>query len=294
MPETESFRIADHQRDYSRKGNRCINTNSSLWAQEEIEKATHRRSEVFFDTLRHRRVASQTAILYNRPIQFRGEEMIASKAALFDMDGTLIDSKAHHLLSWKELFKRHGYPVCEEDILRTFGQTTSHMLQALLPSEHSSERIEAFANEKEKLFRDMIRDELTLLPGARELLLALRQAHYGIALATSAPPENARMVLKELEIASLFDVTVGEQDITRSKPDPEIFLLAAKRLGIQPGHCVVFEDSPSGVRAAAAANMSCVAITTGYLPSELTDADIWIEDFRSIDVPAIEALIASH
>ena len=217
-----------------------------------------------------------------------------TKAVLFDLDGTLIDSKAYHILAWRELFHRHGHRVREEDILRTFGQTSPHIIQMLLPPKLDSKQVAALASEKEELFRDLIRDELTLLPGARDLLLTLHHAHYGIALATSAPPENARMALRVLEIASLFDVTVGEQDITRSKPDPEIFLLAAKKLGVHPGRCVVFEDSPSGVSSAVAANMCCVAVTTGYGPTELPDANLWIEDFRAINIHAIEALIADH
>ena len=220
--------------------------------------------------------------------------MTPSKGALFDLDGTLIDSKAHHLLAWRELFDRHGHLVREEDILRSFGQTSPHMVRALLPSEQDNQRIQALADEKEEFYRDMIRDELTLIPGAEELLFALRQADYGVALATSAPPENVRLVLRVLGIAPLFDVTVGEQDIARSKPDPEIFLLAASRLGVPPDHCVVFEDSPSGVEAAVAANITCVAVTTGYLPAELPSASLLIEDFRAIDVPAIDTLMARH
>jgi len=219
---------------------------------------------------------------------------MTGKAVLFDLDGTLIDSKSYHILAWEELFHRHGHLVREEDILRSFGQTSPHIIQMLLPSKLNSKEVAALASEKEELFRDLIRDELTLLPGARELLLALHHAHYGIALATSAPPENARMVLRVLEIAPLFDVIVSERDIARSKPDPEIFLLAAKNLGTHPDRCVVFEDSPSGVSAAVAAKMSCVAVTTGHVPAELPDANLWIEDFWAIDVPAIEALIASH
>ena len=216
------------------------------------------------------------------------------KAVLFDLDGTLIDSKASHILSWKELFRRHGYPVGEEDILQAFGQTSLFTVRTLVPAEQDENRIATLANEKEELYRDIIRDDLTLMPGARELLVALRCANYGIALATSAPPENVGMVLGALEIAPFFDAIVGEQDITRSKPDPEIFILAAQRLGVRPIHCLVFEDSPSGVRAATAAQMTCVALTTGYQPKDLPGATLWIEDFRGIDVPTIESLIAKH
>ena len=103
------------------------------------------------------------------------------------------------------------------------------------------------------------------------------------------------MALRVLEIASLFDATIIQRGIARSKPDPEIVLLAVKKLGGRPDRCLFIEDSPSGVKAAvAAANLSCIAFTTGYVPAELPDATLWIEDFRAIDVPAIEVLQANR
>jgi len=216
--------------------------------------------------------------------------MPTRRAVLFDLDGTLIDSKVQHISSWKELFERHGYPVSEADVVRSFGQTSRHIVRSMLAGQCDETQVTAMADEKEAIYRELIRDELELLPGAPELLDALRKADYRIALATSAPPENVSMVLHELRIGPLFDEVVGEQDISRSKPDPEIFLLAAERLNVAPCRCVVFEDSPSGVKAAIAAEMHCVAVTTGYSRHDLPGADLWIDDFRSIDVATITAL----
>ena len=220
--------------------------------------------------------------------------MTDSGAVLFDLDGTLIDSQAHHLASWQEMFGREGHPIPIADILPTFGQTSPQVVRSLLPYALDQERVLALADKKEAIFRDMIRGELELLPGALGLLRALREADYRVALATSAPPENVAMVLQELAIATLFDAVVGEKDITRSKPDPEIFLLAAQRVIVQPRHCLVFEDSPSGVQAAKAAGMKCVAVLTGYSPAQLQSADLQIQDFLEIDLPTIATLIADR
>jgi len=214
------------------------------------------------------------------------------KAALFDLDGTLVDTRQYHIQSWKTLFERHGCAVSYEDLLSAFGRTSPATIRSVMTDETDEDTILALAHEKEKLYREMIRDKLTLVPGAKELMMNLRQAGYAIALATSAPPENVDLVLRRLRIGPLFDLIVGEEDIAHSKPDPEIFALAAHRLGVHPHRCVVFEDSPSGVQAAVAAQMTCIAVTTGYRQSELPGASLWIQDFNAIDVPTIEDLIA--
>ena len=218
--------------------------------------------------------------------------MTISGAALFDLDGTLIDSQAHHMASWQEMFRREGHVIPAADIVSTFGQTSPQVVRSLIRYSLDEEMVVALADKKEAIFRDMIRGELELLPGALGLIRALREAAYRVALATSAPPENVTMVLQELAISTLFDAVVGEKDITRSKPDPEIFLLAARRVSVQPKHCLVFEDSPSGVQAAKAAGMKCVALLTGYSPAQLQSADLQIQDFLQIDLPTIATLIA--
>ena len=171
---------------------------------------------------------------HNRLAQLPWRETRTAKPTLFDLGGTLIDNKAYHILVWRELFRRHGHLVREDSILRTFGQTSPHVVQMRIHPELNSGEVAALASEREELYRDLTRTELTLLPGARELLLVLHHAHHGFALVTSVPPKNTSMVLRILEIASLFDVTVNRRNIARSRPDLEIFLLTAYKMAARP------------------------------------------------------------
>ena len=110
-------------------------------------------------------------------------------------------------------------------------------------------------------------------------------------LDASAPPENVQLVAERLGLYDLFDVIVGEKDITHSKPHPEIFLTAARRLNTRPHRCVVFEDALGGILAAKAAGMRCIAVTTTLSAKQLSGADLIVEDFTSVNVAVVDKLL---
>ena len=123
---------------------------------------------------------------------------MTSKAVLFHLDGTLIVSKSYHILAWRKLFHLRGHRVSEGDILRTFGQTSPHIIQMLLPLELNSKEVAALASEKEELFRYLIRDELTPASPSERLVAhpTLHHVHYGIALATQRPQRMLEWLLE--------------------------------------------------------------------------------------------------
>lgn len=185
------------------------------------------------------------------------------KAVIFDLDGVIVDTAHYHYLAWKRLANELGIDLTEADNERLKGVSRMDSLDIILNlggitrSQHEKETL---ANKKNTWFVDyverMVPEEI--FPGVPQLLKKLREKGIKVALASSS--KNARTVIKLLHIQNDFDVVVDGTMIKNSKPDPEIFLLAASKLGLEPKDCVVFEDAEAGVEAALAAGMSCVGV----------------------------------
>ena len=184
-------------------------------------------------------------------------------AFIFDMDGTLVDNMRIHNRIWSNLLAQKGLVIGEEEFHRqTTGKTTPEILRMLFGSQMSEEEILQFAEHKEELYRKDFRPFLHPVPGAEGFLAEARRLGVAIGLATSAGKKNIDYVLSGTSLTRYFDVVVSGEDVRRGKPDPEIFILAAKKLNVPVGQCLVFEDSPLGIEAARLAGMQAVAITT--------------------------------
>ena len=199
--------------------------------------------------------------------------------------------KPFHVQAWRDMRADGLISASDDDILFTFGQTNQSILRAFLGEGPDPEQIRELADEKERRYREIALGNLTWVPGAPSLVRSLRSVGYRTGLATSAPSENVRMVSQTMKLNSLFDVIVGEGDITHSKPHPEIFLTAAHKLGVPPSRCVVVEDSLGGIAGAKAAGMKCVAVTTTLPRGQLSEADMVVEDFVSVDVEVVDRLL---
>jgi HAD superfamily hydrolase (TIGR01509 family) len=151
--------------------------------------------------------------------------------------------------------------------------------------------IDAIADEKEASFRRRIRQHVAPLLGVLELLKALAAAGFRQALASSAPLQNVRLIMKDLGIEGYFEVTVTEKDVTEGKPSPQGFLLAAQRLGVKPEDCIVIEDAVAGVTAAERAGMGCLAVTNTHPRSRLGEADLIVDSLEEVTVADIEGLL---
>jgi beta-phosphoglucomutase len=182
----------------------------------------------------------------------------ASKAVLFDMDGVLVDSYAAHLRSWRALAHEEGLPFSEADFVRSFGRTSREAIPSYWPGRASqAARLDA---RKEALYRAEIAVDFPAMDGARELVRSLHAAGFALAVASSGPSGNVELVLERMDVGSCFGAVVTGRDVARGKPDPQVFLVAAARLGTPPHRCVVVEDAPVGVAAAHAAGMAAVAL----------------------------------
>jgi beta-phosphoglucomutase len=185
------------------------------------------------------------------------------EAIIFDLDGVIVDTAHYHFIAWQRLAKELGITFTETENERLKGVSRMRSLEIILEIggvSLSKEKMEELATKKNSWFVEYIEaiKPEEIFPGVKEMILKLRDQGYKIALASSS--KNAEMVLTLLQIKNLFHVVVDGTMITHSKPDPEIFLLAASKLGIEPDYCVVFEDAEAGVEAAIAAGMKCVGV----------------------------------
>jgi beta-phosphoglucomutase len=185
------------------------------------------------------------------------------RAALFDLDGVIVDTAKYHYVAWRELAQGLGFDLSEAQNEQLKGVSRAESLELILKmggvtlDEEQKERLGEAKNQRYvELVRGMGPDEI--LEGASEYLTRLRQR--GVKIALGSASKNAELVLQGLGIRDRFDVVVDGTKVKKSKPDPEVFLLGAEGLGVAPGECVVFEDAAAGVEAAKAAGMAAVGI----------------------------------
>ena len=185
-------------------------------------------------------------------------------AAVFDMDGTLVDNMGHHAEAWIQIARRHGvHDVTVEHFEQHFaGKKNEEIFPELLQREIPADELAAYAWEKEALYRSLATSTLAPVPGLLEFLAVLKAARIPMAIATAAPKENRDLVMELFGLQRFIDVVVGAEDVVRGKPAPDIFLKAARTLGIDPVHCVAFEDAKNGVLSAKAAGMAVVGVLT--------------------------------
>jgi beta-phosphoglucomutase family hydrolase len=183
------------------------------------------------------------------------------RAVLWDLDGTLVDSEEYHWRAWKEILDHEGVHITHQDFLASFGQRNDAILQNWLGQDAALERIEQIGNAKEERYRELVRLEgLSPLPGAAEWVEHLHDMGWLQAVASSAPRCNVDTVLGALQLGDWFHATVSAEDVQAGKPDPQVFLVAAARLGAQPGCCIVVEDARAGVEAARRAGMRSIGV----------------------------------
>lgn len=198
------------------------------------------------------------------------------RAVLWDLDGTLVDSGELHWWSWRDALGAEGIPVTYEQFLDSFGQKNDRILRLWLGPEATTQRIQRLADAKESEFRRLAATHgLQPLPGAAEWVRRLYDAGWKQAIASSAPRENVEVMLTALGLAPWFDAIVAAEDVTNGKPDPEVFLTAAARLGATPATSIVVEDAAAGIEAARRAGIKSIGVTPDVaLPADLAVASL--------------------
>jgi len=208
----------------------------------------------------------------------------SKKAILWDMDGVIADSSAFHFAAWQETFAKRGIKFTKKDFIKLFGTRNDFIIGSIMGKELPEGDVKIMVQEKEENFRRKATGGVKPFPGVVRLLNAIKKGNFKLGLVSSAPKENIGLVLRELDLEGIFDCVVFGQEVSESKPSPQIYLLAAKKLGATPNDCVVIEDSPLGVKAARTAGMKCLAVANTHPRQRLEEADKIVDSLENMDL----------
>ncbi len=212
------------------------------------------------------------------------------RGVLWDLDGTLIDSAESHYLAWRETLAERGRDHSREEFFRGFGKRNDLVLRAIFGDALAPEEAARLADIKEERYRRHVREHgVALCAGATDWLTRLKGKGFRQALATSAPPANVTVVVEVLGLERYIDAMASAEDVERGKPDPAIFLEAARRIGVPPERCVGMEDTPSGLEAARRAGMRSVGVVSEH-HSKL-EADVVVRSLTELAPGVFERLI---
>ena len=212
------------------------------------------------------------------------------------MDGVLVDSYHAHLRSWQLVAAEQGRRVTEEEFAAGFGRTSRDIIATWEGADrYDEDQIAELDRHKEMVFREILAADFPAMPGVHAMLESLGAAGFALAVGSSGPPENVELVLDRLDNRGRFGAVVHGMDVTRGKPDPQVFLIAARRLGVAPARCAVVEDAPLGIEAARAAGMAAVGFpSTGRTREQLATADLVIGGLDELGPELVRGLIARN
>jgi beta-phosphoglucomutase family hydrolase len=211
---------------------------------------------------------------------------------IFDMDGVLVESTESHFVSWTQLGTDIGTPFPRDLFDRTFGMHNRQILPLWLGEGLDSAENDRLSAHKEALYREAVADSIEALPGARELVRALHDDGFALAVGSSAPRANVELVLRQLDLESCFQTLSTGDEVEHGKPHPEVFLKAIDGLGLEAQKCVVFEDAPQGVEAALAAGAYAIGVASTRPGEELAGAHVVVSSLKTLGTEDVRQLLA--
>ncbi|NOS99646.1 MAG: HAD family phosphatase [Phycisphaerales bacterium] len=201
----------------------------------------------------------------------------AIDAVLFDLDGVLIDSGPAHLESWRRLAMELGIAITDDQFKSTFGRQNRDVIPMLFGPGNDPERMHEWSERKEAYYRELIADRVPIFVGATGLVRACHRAGMKCAIGSSGHPKNIALAVAALRIETEISVVVSGQDVSAGKPDPQVFLLGAERLGVSAARCAVIEDAPAGIAAALNAGMTAIAVASEHPREHLNRAHLIVD-----------------
>jgi HAD superfamily hydrolase (TIGR01509 family) len=221
---------------------------------------------------------------------------VAPRLAIFDHDGVLVDSLELHQRSWRELGRREGLPITDEFIRETFGMINPDIFRRLLGDAIDMATIGRYGDLKEACYREVAAGKIALMDGVRAVLDRLTARGVRLAIGSSSVRTNLDLTVRECGLEGRFAAIASLEDIRRGKPDPEVFLVAARKAGVAPARSVVFEDAPVGIMAAKAAGMLAVGVGTTHPLASLRDAgaDLVVGNLVGFEVDTLLTRIADR
>ncbi|HKQ52083.1 MAG TPA: HAD family phosphatase [Pyrinomonadaceae bacterium] len=213
----------------------------------------------------------------------------AARAVLWDVDGTLIDSAEYHWLTWRETLLGEGYALTRAEFNASFGQRNDEILRGYFGVGLEAAEVARIGDAKEERYRELVRARgIEPLPGVRRWLGKLKTEGWRQAIASSAPRLNLDAILKALGLEDFFDAIASAEDVSRGKPDPQIFLSAAAKVSVPPQRCVVVEDAPAGTEAARRAGMRRVGVLSSHGALE---ADVVVSSLAELPDDTFDQLL---
>lgn len=214
--------------------------------------------------------------------------------AIFDWDGVIIDSSRYHEESWELLAKKENKVLPSGYFKKAFGKRNESIIPEVLQWAHDEKEIKRLADHKEELYRHIIFEHgIAPLPGVKPFLEMFQKNKIPCCVGSSTPRLNITAALNLLGLENYFQIIIAAEDVSKGKPDPEVFLLAAQKLHLSPERCVVFEDAFVGIQAAKAGGMKIIAITTTHPASELTEADLVVDRLDELSITQLKALFGN-
>lgn len=220
-----------------------------------------------------------------------------ARGVIWDVDGTLVDTAEMHFNAWTMLCQELGLPFSRAKFAATFGMRNREVLRELFGDRFDLEEMDELGRRKEALYRQALRNQgVALLPGVWALLEGLDRSGFVQGLGSSAPRENVDLIVDMTRTGPFFKAITSMEDTDRGKPDPQVFLIAAKRMDLTPGRCVVIEDAVAGIEAAKAGGMRAIAVTfVGHHPESrlrAAGADLVIPTLEQLDAAKVAALLS--
>lgn len=218
------------------------------------------------------------------------------RGAIWDMDGTLVDTAELHFAAWEAVCREHGRPFTRAEFAATFGRRNPEIIEVLFGQRFNPQETAALGDRKEELYRASARRlRVVPLPGVLALLEDLHRAGFRQAIGSSAPRANLDLILELTGVARFFTAVVGMEETQRGKPDPQVFQVAAAHLDLPPERCVVLEDAVAGVQAARAGGMKCIAVrSVGHHPEsrlKQAGADLVVATLEEVSAPMVVQIL---
>ena len=213
-------------------------------------------------------------------------------AVIFDVDGVLVDSYQAHFQSWRELFYELELEYSEQEFAASFGRTSREILREKIGGELAAARLRELDDRKEHFYRQAFRETFVPMDGAAEIVAALAHDGFALGIGSSGPAANVALALELLHLTSHFAAIVTGADVTRGKPDPQVFLLAAERLGVAASNSTVVEDAVHGITAANRAGMTSIGLVGTVTRDRLAHAKLVLESLRELTPKRVRELIS--
>ena len=220
---------------------------------------------------------------------------MAKLGVVFDWDGVVVNSAPQHEESWERLAMEECLALPPNHFQRGFGRRNSYIIPQVLGWTRDSAEVERLSRRKEELYRDCLRrTKITPLPGVRSLLKDLQRCHIACAVGSSTERTNVEVVLGLLQLGGFFAALVTAENVTRGKPDPEVFTKAARAIRCEPQRCVVIEDTEPGLQAARRADMYALAVATTHQAQDLPSAHRVVPNLTDVSVTQLERWVAQR